>query len=908
MLHFYFPVHNYNTHLIGRANRASYKRGLGEGEDFPQGKEELGEILPQAQEGEGGDAPMDMSTPAPSLVEQVNVKFEDAHPGFEDTRGEVSDPLRTELQDGTELIDHFFQRPIKVAEWKWLLGNKLSRSIDPWKAFFGDKRVINRIANYKLLKATLKVKFVLNGNSFYYGRALVSYKPLPKYDSVTLIRPGIEADLVEASQRPHIWLNPTVSQGGVLTLPFFTPNNMLDIPSAEWEDMGMIYAESPTTLKHANDGTTDISISVFVWAEDVELVGLTQETPASIVPQGMESEGIISKPASNVAKTASLFSQVPYIGNFARATEIGARAIGSMAALFGYSKPVTEDIPPFQPMTRQSMANCDGRESLVKLTVDPCNELTIDPAVAAIGGADEMTIASIATRESYLTKCDWSPEMAPEKLLFSAIVDPALVVNNGDEMHFPASTFAAMPFEYWRGTMRFRFQVVGSGFHKGRLKIVYDPFGHPISAAPEYNTAYTEIVDISEVGDFSIDIGWGQSTPWRHHLPPIQSSGFSYTTAVANTEAPPLLYSSSTSTFGNGTISVYVVNTLTVPATEMNNDAAILVSVSAVDDIEFASPTDEYIKNLGTVPHEGAVPAHELAPQGVEEELIDGTPNESGVIRYMGVKPAINSLVNKIHMGETIASFRQLCHRYQLHEIIMGPWGSGTEIGKHIRQAFPYDPGYNTVGQHRSNLLYSVATLTGVPEATGSYVYANMTLMNYLKLAYGGWRGAIRYTTDVTANPGTEADLSKDKMGQSSTWSVSRLPNRSLSASEKAPQDVFTTLTVDTGNYEKNRYELLMGNWNSLGLSGLSRWSTDVNPIQSYEIPYYSRYRFCPAKLRTRWDGSDPFQDNFELISTTMSSNLPYIAYQYVATGEDFTFLFYLSPPVFYIGSPIEPV
>jgi hypothetical protein len=147
-------------------------------------------------------------------------------------------------------------------------------------------------------------------------------------------------------------------------------------------------------------------------------------------------------------------------------------------------------------------------------------------------------------------------------------------------MHMPAVAYATFPFEYWKGSLRYRFQIVCSGYHKGRLKIVYDPYGVPQTATvadpAEYNTAYTEIVDIAECNDFTVDVGWGQNTPWRQHLNFPQILGNSFASASGTTPAPALgLNSANTIGVGNGTLAVYVVNELTVPNSTVTADIEV---------------------------------------------------------------------------------------------------------------------------------------------------------------------------------------------------------------------------------------------------------------------------------------------------------------------------------------------
>jgi hypothetical protein len=843
--------------------------------------------LPQALEMANDDGGPEEGTPATSLNAQ-NVHFTDAHPGFVDERGWMNaDPLRdsTLIEDAT--LENFFCRPIKVTEIDWPVGTgvTLNTTINPWQLFFENKRVINRITNYRLMKANLRVKFMLNGNSFYYGRLLVSYKPLHNFDSTTLLRPGIQADLVEASQRPHIFLNPTESQGGELFLPFFTPFNMLDVASEDWRDMGQITISALQPLKHANGASTPVTISVFVWAENVDLSVLTQTDPGSLVPQAKEEwRGIISKPASAVAKVAGALTNVPVISNFAIATEIGAKSISKMAALFGFSKPAVPEIAPLQPMTRQSMAVTDGKENLVKLVVDSKNELTIDPSVAGIDAKDELVIHEIASRESFLTSFDWDVGTAVETLLFNIVVDPCVFNQYGStnpEIHMPACCFATMPFEYWKGSMKYRFQIVCSGYHKGRLKFVYDPVGTPSDGSSEYNTAYTQIVDIAENNDFSLEVGWGQPTPWRHHLGLFQA-GSGYGTS-------PLVLNTLSSKIGNGTLSVYVVNELTVPNSSINNDIQINVFLSVCDDFEVAAPTDYYLNNLGFRPP----PPPE--PEGVEpqSEEIDDVPIAGPpMLNHMGPSCPTNSLINRIHMGEAITSFRTLLKRYNLHEIMLFDEdvfeGTGA-IVKFVRSMFPITPGYTSFTNADNNIIQDITS--------GNYVYARMTLMNYLRPAFGAWRGAIRYTTDATFNIVTDSELSNPNIGDA-TWSVSRISSDGPNNTASIPVDGITY--PGQTSIADQKYNILDANECSSGITGVTRWTTKVNPIQSYEIPYYSRFRFTPAKRGTVWTAPDIYQSSYELLGTCIPGLLPYQLYNYVAAGEDFTMMFYLCPPIFY--------
>jgi hypothetical protein len=861
------------------------------------------------------DKPLEMDFSTGNPVKNQNVQFRDDDTGFGDTRGSPFDKIRDDamIQDAT--LDQFFARPVKIFSHQWNVNGYFNFDIDPWTTYWENPRVLARISNYRLLRATMRVKFVINGNAFYYGRVLANYRPLPLDDTLTTERPLQLVDLVGASQRPHIFLDPCTNQGGELELPFFTPDNVLDIVNRDWRSMGKITMQSINDLKHANGAVDPITINVFAWAENVSFSVPTQTEPGQLAPgrlnlkqplglvhQGKDEVlGIVSKPASVVAKTAALFTSIPTIGPFARATEIGARAIGSMAALFGYSKPTQVVATPFQPTTKSSLALCDGAEPLNRLTVDSKNELSIDPGISGIKAKDELTILNIATRESYYTTFSWQlpPTKTSEDLLWNCIVDPGIhrtlttFVGQSPEIHMPACCFATLPFQYWKGSMRFRFQIVASGYHKGRLKFVYDPIGtgfvfggDPNVASAEYNTAYTTVVDITETTDFTIDVGWGQKTPFRET---IAASGATFDSTTR------LVYNSIGSKDGNGTLAVYVVNDLTSPDSTIDNDIQINVFVSMLDDFELAGPTSLFIKNLHTyLPPELTPPP--LRQQGEYESV----PTDPMTVAMMGKESTVDDTMNRIYFGEAIASYRTLLKRYCLHECIslenndfnFPEWMVNAKMTRH---SFPHEVGY-------------------IPDSNGfgyptivpfisDYVLGYTPLISYITSAYMGWRGSIRYLWDASFSMDFLVD-SDAGFPNKNSFTVSRIPAEIPYAIENSIVP-FGGGTVDTFS---NVSAMLEGAKDVSGLDGISRWHTQVNPFHTFEVPYYSNKRFTVARKHTTFTAESTEQKYqvagcFPLGSGKAS---PYILQTHVAAGEDFQPMFYIGPPImYYYENPI---
>jgi len=167
-------------------------------------------------------------------------------------------------------LAQFLSRPIKTRSYQWTPSSTLFESFNPWDDFFSQSAVRDKIRNFRNLRCNLKVKFVINGNPFYYGRIICAYNPFSLNDGITRNRAFFEQDLIQLSQKPHIMLDPTTSQGGELSCPFIWHENWVDITVANWHAyLGYVDMRDFYILQHANGATEPITINVFVWAENV---------------------------------------------------------------------------------------------------------------------------------------------------------------------------------------------------------------------------------------------------------------------------------------------------------------------------------------------------------------------------------------------------------------------------------------------------------------------------------------------------------------------------------------------------------------------------------------------------------------------------------------------------------------
>lgn len=795
-----------------------------------------------------------------SNVEQT-LDFRDGSAQWGTAFAEGYDTSRDNTYHEDVPLSDFFSRPIKLATYTWSTSDvtPFYQDIDPWTLYFTNKRVANRISNYQNVSANLHVKFVINGNSFYYGRVMAEYFPLKNYDNISDVTGLSLLPVVQASQRLHAFIDPCESQGCELYLPFIWFYDKMNMTNGDFGNMGHVYLRGLNVLKHANGATGSLTIAMFVWASNVKMSIPTVQDISGIVPQAGKLDeyggGIVSNMATAVANASGRLAKVPYIGKYARATELVSGAMGEVARMFGFSRPaLIADYTDVRPTYIGRMAVTSGSDSVAKLTVDPKQELTIDPAVVGLGGADELAIRAIATRETYYSVYNWTIANVPGDVLLSARVGPSWRYT-ASQLYMTACMYAAAPFKYWRGSMKYRFQIVASGYHKGRLLVVWDPAAQ--NALPETNIQYSKIIDLAQDRDVTFEVGWGSPKTWLLVPAPGTIAGNIQTAA----------YTSTVDTIWNGVLTVYVLNELTSSNSAVNNDIQFNLFVSACDDFEVAVPSTDLIYNYTTAP--------QIVPQaGAFEEVLEDGKNAPHSEVTMGTFSMCNEPANdsaSVYFGERITSFRQMLKRYDLNNTVYLP-GLTT---------FPSETtvSYSNFPQPRGYSLYGLVTNL----AAKNYNAANTGIMNYLGFAFMAYRGAQRRKYVFSSGNGAT----------NSTMTITRSNTDGTSA-----QSVTTSAITNTSSSAFSVSKALL---NRGAFAGTQATVTSQQPVLEVEIPYYNNARFVSTRnvgTGTTFDACVPQH----LLKIDMPINGVGWVDSYVAAGEDTTFVgFQGCPPISYL-------
>lgn len=744
-------------------------------------------------------------------------------------------------------LQEFFKRPIVLTNYRWTPGGTWANvTFNPWTLYLSNPRVANRMSNYQNFSGKMCLKILINGNSFYYGRLMMYYVPLGVGDVGAAISVGKPAKIMN-SQRLKLFIDPTQSQAGEMCLPFMWYFDKLRLTSTDHTRMGDIYIMALNELKHANGATTPISITVYGWMEDVKLSTPTASNAAFITTQGGKLDeygtGPVSAVGTAVAKMAGNLRNAPVIGKYARATEVAAGAGAAIAKMFGMSRPC--DISPpilMQPRSVSGFAVTDVADPSVKLTVDSKQELSIDSGVTGVDCGDEMALRYIATRESYIETFNWTTAYVQNTILFAARVMPQAFYRAGTPAYttVPACTYVATAFQYWRGTVRYRFQVVASDYHKGRLLFVWDPTSG--KTTPESNVQYTKVVDIAQERDFVLDVAWGNHATW------METTGLNtnYTLINAGT------YAAGYNVFANGVLTVYVLNELTTPNSAINNDIQVNVYLSMCDDAEFAVPLNRFQRysawgGSGTTPQGGEMEIEDENAPVAEGNTEEYTPC---------LKPA--DATNLVYMGESISSFRQLIKRYNLL------WTSGVIAGiagywSWSTQDFPLSRGYESGGLRAGTTL--------------AYNPVHNTLMRYLAFAFVNYRGGVRnkfvYTSTNAATP-------------NSMMAVRR--NEALTISPPTVTPI-TTATVEAMEDQAMSFS-------TVGSEGMHAAPTSANPVLEVEFPFYRNARFVSLRggysaMGSSYPTAEQLTHTYTIHNLNSQTSMYYV---YVAGAEDSNF------------------
>merc|ERR1712066_693779 len=562
-----------------------------------------------------------------------------------------------------------------------------------------------------------------------------------------------------------------------------------------------------------------------------------------------------------------------------------------------------------------NMANTGAPDTSCKLTFDGKQEVSIDPRITGLSSTDEMQITAIAGKESYIGTFPWQIDYGPNKRLMQASVTP-MVYNTNDydrskaltkksKLYMTSCAFVSLPFRMWRGTMRYRFQIVASQFHRGRLRIVWDPKSllnnsfNPINT----NVLYSAVIDLADSRDFYIDVAWGQKYLFSEIIEEIIPGDGVVPIDVASFQPnktdifPPR---------GNGQIAVYVLNELAIPAMVAGptfTDVSVNVYMSCPD-LQLAMPDEDRIAMMSI--HEPTAYMHGITPTaqiGFEESnQMELAPSSASSTFRLGPPPPSGPLdLYAVNSGDPICSIRALMKRYCFYTNY--PLAGITNMRTIEGGASPLN--IPTAAEHVLSLpdqpvpisldgygnMYIVGALVNGVETKGQGVWMVKTVpMTYFSLGYLCRRGGVRWkysAPSLQAHDSTWSTINVGDNGFDQTLSVVR-------GSKKTIPSITVHAAATTGDILRSGgAPLALKSFESTysGMNGMMATPVPNNPVLEVELPFYTYKRFAAARTTKSW-----INKSTGIASQSLSGLLK----SYVAAADDYSLSFYLGPPVLY--------
>jgi len=808
------------------------------------------------------------------ITESINetVSFLETNSSY--SVGSTASHPAASIADATLNVDlaNFLSRPVKIYSYVWSETDAVgtATSISPWQLFFANNTIKNKLDNYAWLRCDLKLKIMLNASPFYYGASLVSYQPLPNFKGSTISNDSGTRYFIPLSQRPHLWLYPQNNEGGEMMLPFFLFKNYIStVSNQDFLDMGTLSFTTITDLASANGAVgTGVTISVYAWAENVVVSGPT----AGLIQQSKDEygKGPISSVASAIASAAKALTGIPIIKPYATATQMGMEGVSALASKLGYcNTPVISDTMPFRNQPLPVLASTEQGYPIEKMTIDPKNELSIDPQIVGLPPIDELNIQHLVGRESYLCTTTWSSADAGDKLLFQSAVLPAMFDMESTaqpRLYMTPMAYTSQLFGQWRGDLIFRFRFIATQYHRGRVRVIFDPSG---SAAQNItNTVATqamcfnEVIDLTKDTNVELRIPYNQSFAWLKTFTPTSSTQIPWTTS----STPTFNHVAGTS---NGSIAMRVVTALTGPTALFT--IPIIVSVRGADNLEFGNPQE--ISQRYTQFAVQSKDEYEVTPSSM---VIAGNASSRDIPeKYL------------INLGEKILTLRQLLRRYNLAYIrsFNGTDTNSYQFGFNIHTAMPPHLGYDPSGQYSAKGL--INTATNYP-----YNYVSQHPLNYISSAFIGYRGSINYS--VTVNNTGSASLYGYKLR---AHRVSGVFSPQYGVQSEAATNLNTVakfLVNDTVGFST--------------AGGCAVTQAINNNGLNYAFPMYSRYKFLSLD-KTATTSSSWAADDRRLMRTDITfefgSTKRTVQNVYCGIGTDWNCHFFLNVPTFYVMSGV---
>nr|WPR17980.1 MAG: capsid protein [Crogonang virus 1] len=449
---------------------------------------------------------------------------------------------------------------------------------------------------------SMKIKIVSNCSKFQQGAALASflYAQTQRDFNTDLL------NLKTLFTAPRIMLNGSFATSGEMHVPFEHPQPLIATIQNSWTtdlDVGNLVLTCVDPVANAAGSSTVINYVVYVCFEMCKLFGkrgfYTPWVPIPCVApaQGdgdwsrdLTCEGIEPNPGPvmsgslAVIMKKAVFTRIakPVVGRLkdmalSAVNEAEHKLLGCLGEDADRDKPSLLTSDPVFMTTMHSISSGVGAYHVKTHRLDPAGT-TIHPK-DYVGVDRKFQHGRVKTMYGLQEIFEWPATAVVNTRLWSTRVQPGQyiqTITGGLLTQTTSNTpvdFLADNYECYRGSLRYKFTIVATGMHTGKLRVTFEPEVQQTNACDNQGVKF----EVFELGaDLDGNVTYGFDVPYQSLLlmQPL-------TEANAMIKGGRRLLS--------GVLSVFVENPLVAPST-VSNRVRVIVEKRGYDNFETAVP------------------------------------------------------------------------------------------------------------------------------------------------------------------------------------------------------------------------------------------------------------------------------------------------------------------------------
>lgn len=552
--------------------------------------------------------------------------------GTEATSALASAPSKTTTMTENTNFESLVERPVLLTHIDWdsaTTGIELRLMEDALTQLETSTllQYINLMAYNRL---DLKIVVKVNGTPFHKGCLLLSYQP-GLYPNADWPR-GSELSYWTSLQ--HLKISANGSSSATMSIPFQIPASYLlqqDLFKSYFGSL-ILYPMNPLVVSAG--ASSSISLNIWLHFPRVEARGYTpfqlpstmhgpppsyfkkgsienrsNSTSQSCAPAPCTCQSLQGPPtpapavahaqgaaASSSNPIASVLGAVGSVGDTVGSVMESLGPVLEMAGMF-LDKPTQEgESQKFTRKTASSWINGVGSSNATTLSLAPG---LVSPLLPQDTLPELVTTKALITRPCLLAQTEITTDLLENALIAAYPVVPTWNPGStatgpgGQYSNMTPLTFVAAAYQWWRGSINYKFQFVTSAFTQFTLAFVHIPDETSLTGPTGgYTTnaskVQAEIVEVQGAMEHSISIPFLSRQPMKQ-VPPMLTDRYNIHPNLATSDSA-MQQSDLLTEHWNGVLYVYLVNRLVVtnnvpPAVTMNT------WVSGGEDMDFAYPS-----------------------------------------------------------------------------------------------------------------------------------------------------------------------------------------------------------------------------------------------------------------------------------------------------------------------------